>query len=150
MAYPKWGERPYPVSADARYALFARMAAIDERAAIRSCSWGLPQMMGFNASLCGYDTGRAMVEDFAQDEEHQLDAMVTFIVAAGLDDELRRHDWRGFARGYNGPGYATHGYHTRLADRFRWWQGKPDTPWSPGMCGVASVQVEDLNRVLVA
>ena len=150
LAYPKWGERPYPVSADARYALFARMAAIDERAAIRSCSWGLPQMMGFNASLCGYDTGRAMVEDFAQDEEHQLDAMVTFIVAAGLDDELRRHDWRGFARGYNGPGYATHGYHTRLADRFRWWQGKPDTPWSPGMCGVASVQVEDLNQVLVA
>lgn len=135
LAYRRWGTKKYPNSADARYRLFDEMAEINERAALRSCSWGLPQMMGFNASLCGYDSAANMVRDFAADEENQLEAMVAFIEATGLDDELRRHDWRGFARGYNGPGYAKHGYHTRLASRFRWWQGKPDTPWQPNMCG---------------
>lgn len=36
--------------------------------------------------------------------------MIRFIDAEGLDDELRRHDWSGFARGYNGAGYAKHGW----------------------------------------
>ena len=87
--------------------------------------------MGFNHGAAGYDSARAMVEAFTEDEDNHLEAMVSFIVANGLDDDLRRHDWHGFARGYNGAGYARHGYHTRLAARFAWWQGKPDTPWSP-------------------
>ncbi len=114
---------------------------INERAALRSASWGLGQIMGLNASLAGIDTARATVERFAEDEEHHLDAMVTFIISAGLDDELRAHDWRGFARGYNGSSYARHGYHTRLEQRFRWWQDRPDTPWSPGMCGSAAPDI---------
>jgi hypothetical protein len=67
-----------------------------------------------------------MITDFLDDEEKHLTAMVRFIISEALDDELRRHDWRGFARGYNGPGYAKNGYHTKLAAAFKAWQARPD------------------------
>ena len=70
-----------------------------------------------------------MVEKFKQDEEEHLLAMVRFIISAGLDDELRRHDWVGFARGYNGPGFAKNGYDKKLAASFAKWQKIKDTPY---------------------
>jgi hypothetical protein len=30
-------------------------------------------------------------------------------------DDLRRGDWRGFAKGYNGPAYEQNDYHNKLA-----------------------------------
>lgn len=71
-----------------------------------------------------------MVHAFMDDEEAHLEAMVSFIVANGLDDELRRHDWRGFARGYNGASYHVHGDHTRLERAFSKWAGTRDTPYT--------------------
>ncbi len=87
-----------------RRALWGRIAALDERTAWLVTSWGLPQLMGFNYRLAGYDSPEAMVRAFADSEVAQIEAMGRFIVARGLDDELRALDWRGFARGYNGPG----------------------------------------------
>lgn len=127
LAYPSW-RRSYPKDS---YPRFAEARKIDARAAFRSCSWGLGQILGSNASLAGFDSPEEMVAAFMEDEEHHLAAMVQFIISAGLDDELRRLDWRGFARGYNGPQYERNGYHTKLAKRYAWWATKPDTPWSP-------------------
>lgn len=129
LAYKKWGTKPYPKSADARYDLLRRMMQINPDAALRSCSWGLGQIMGFNHNLAGYTSAEAMVRAFVDDEEIHLEAMVNFIASTGLDDELRRHDWRGFAKGYNGPGYAKNAYHTKLAAAFKRWQAIPDTPF---------------------
>ncbi|ETX26643.1 N-acetylmuramidase domain-containing protein [Roseivivax isoporae] len=125
LAYAKW-RRNYPKDS---YPRLRAAMAIYEEAALRSASWGLGQIMGFNAEMIGYPTARAMVEDMVDDEERHLEAMVSYIVAAGLDDELRRKDWRGFARGYNGPGYATHDYHGRLHRAFLRWDKIPDTPY---------------------
>lgn len=128
VAYKDWGTRPYPADS---FANLITAMNINREAALRSASWGLGQIMGFNCSVVGYDTAEAMVKAFRDDEEVHLEAMVRFIEESGIDDELRRHDWAGFARIYNGPSYAKHGYHTKLAARFKWWQGKPDTKWSP-------------------
>lgn len=127
LATRNWGERPYPADS---YPRLAEAMDLNREAALRSASWGLAQIMGFNCRLAGYPTAAAMVTAFLDDEAVHLRAMIKFIVAAGLDDELRRHDWAGFARGYNGPQYARHGYHTKLAARFHWWRQKPDTPWA--------------------
>jgi len=126
LAYSRWGEKRYPSDS---YPRLIEAMQIDRRAALRSASWGLGQIMGFNASAAGYDSAEAMVLDFLDDEERHLEAMVRFIVTNGLDDELRGHDWAGFARGYNGAGYRRNRYDEKLAERFRWWQGKPDTPF---------------------
>ena len=123
LAYPKWGERGYPVDSYPRLEL---ALMIDSTAALRSCSWGLGQIMGFNHRAAGYASPYDMVAAFCDDEAAGLEAMIRFIQSEGLDDELRRHDWSAFARGYNGPGYAKHGYHTKLAAAFKRWQAIPD------------------------
>jgi len=125
LAYPKW-RRNYPRDS---YPRLIRAMGINQEAALRSASWGLGQIMGFNCSLCGYSSAGAMVAAFIEGEDIQLEAMIKFIVSAGLDDELQRHDWRGFARGYNGSGYARHGYHTRLQRAYEKWARIADTAW---------------------
>ena len=124
LAYPKW-KRDYPKDS---YPRLFRAMEIDHDAALRSASWGWGQIMGFNAGAAGYASAADMVADFLEDEENHLRAMVRFIVTNGLDDELMSHDWAGFARGYNGPGYAENGYHTKLAAAYRKWAAIRDTP----------------------
>ena len=89
-----------------REALFWRVYAKDEEAAMRATSWGGPQMMGFNHSLIGYDSARQMVMAFADSAAAQLGAMVRFIIVRGLERPLRERDWASFAVGYNGPANA--------------------------------------------
>ena len=115
-----------------QYEKLMRAIAIDREAALLSCSWGLAQVMGFNHKLAGYDTVEAMVEAFMADEENHLLAAVNFILACKLDDELREHNWAGFAKGYNGPNYRINKYDEKLADAYAKWAKIRDTPWSPG------------------
>lgn len=126
LAYPKW-KRDYPADS---YPRILKAYEIAGDVALMSTSWGLGQIMGFNHAAAGYKSTRAMVEAFADDEEHHLEAMIRFIVTNGLDDEIRRHDWRGLARGYNGSGQVEY-YAGKLAAAFAKWQKIKDTPYPP-------------------
>lgn len=130
LAYASWGERPYPRDS---YPRLKAAIAVDETAALKAASWGLGQVLGENHRMAGYATVQQFVAAMMEDEEKQLEASVNFIIAAGLDDNLRAHDWGGFALGYNGRGYRKHGYDVRLAEAFRKWSRIKDTPWRPGM-----------------
>lgn len=140
LAYPKW-KRDYPKDS---YPRIHQAMAIDETAALMSASWGLPQILGENFALAGYDSPQAMIHDFTLDEDNQLEAMVRFIVGAGLDDELRvleaklkrgqpitPDDARPFVRGYNGSGYEANNYHVVFARNVNKWAKIPDTPYDP-------------------
>jgi hypothetical protein len=72
-----------------------------------------------------------MVEAMMADEALQLAAAVNFIAANRLDGKLRKHDWAGFAKGYNGASYGKNVYDIRLAAAFRKWSGIRDTPPPP-------------------
>lgn len=111
-----------------QYGKLRRAIEIDEHAALLSCSWGLAQVMGFNYKLAGYDSVEAMVRAFMDDEEAHLQAAVNFIRNSKLDDELRRHDWAGFARGYNGENYRINRYDDKLAAAYGKWSKIRDTP----------------------
>lgn len=126
LAYPKWGSKPYPKDS---YPRLREALKIDEAAALKSCSWGLGQILGSNFKAAGYSSVQEMVAAFCDDEEEHLAAMVRFIISVGLADAVRRHDWARFARGYNGPGYAANRYDTRLATAFAKWKKIPDTPF---------------------
>lgn len=128
LAYQAWRPGAYPADS---YPRLASAMAIDEKAALMSASWGLGQIMGENHEAAGYASVQAMVAAFAADEEAHLAAIIAFIKAHRLDDKLRRHDWRGFALGYNGESYERNNYHIRLARAFERWSRIPDTPWSP-------------------
>ncbi len=138
LAYPKW-RRNYPSDS---YPRLYRAMAINETAALRSASWGLGQVMGFNVGACGYNNVQSFVKAMMADEDNHLEAMIAFIQTNNLDDELRalenaknRSDRisaaAAFARGYNGSGYAKNRYHIRIANRLDFWRGKPDTKWKP-------------------
>jgi hypothetical protein len=115
LAYPKWGMRKYPADS---YQRIISACSIDEEAALDATSWGGPQIMGFNAETCGYPSARAMVTAFLAGEPAQVDAFVAFVAKSGLSDEVRRKDWAGFARRYNGPGYAKNAYDKKLAQAY--------------------------------
>jgi hypothetical protein len=138
LAHPTW-RKNYKNNLDR----LKRAYEFDSDAALRATSWGLGQIMGFNHKLAGYDTPLEMVEAFALDEAAQLEGMIEFIINAGLNDELRNHEWAVFARGYNGSEYAKNNYHIRLAQRFAWWQTKPDTPWTPEMAVLESKMTQE-------
>jgi hypothetical protein len=114
LAYPKWGEKPYPHGSDAVYAEINAACDIDEDAALWSVSWGLGQIMGNNHKMVGYDDVADMVKDAMESEANQLRQMAAFIKAAGLLDELQNKNWAGFAKGYNGPQYAQNQYDSKL------------------------------------
>lgn len=130
LACKSWGQIPYGKESE-QYPRLMRALLIDETAALKACSWGLGQVLGENHVASGYETVQAMVADFTLDEDNHLEAAIRFIKANGLDDELRRHDWAAFARGYNGPGYKKNGYDTKLAAAFAKWRKIKDTPWPP-------------------
>jgi hypothetical protein len=123
LAYPKRGTKPYPSDSYPRLALAIK---IDASAALPSCSGGLGQILDSNHKAAGYASPGEMVAAVCDSEAAGLEAMISFIESESMDDDLRRNDWSGIARGYNGPGYAKHGYHTRLAAAFKRLHAIPD------------------------
>ena len=102
-------------SYSAQWDKFTRASALDYRAAVYACSWGKFQLMGFNHAICGYPTLEDWVTAMSMSEGEHLQAFVGFVLKRGLADELRYHDWTGFAYGYNGPAFDTQDYDGKLA-----------------------------------
>ncbi|QMV32462.1 hypothetical protein 2A_00019 [Ralstonia phage Darius] len=97
----------------------ARAIEINRPAALESASWGLFQIMGFHWKLLGFASVQAFVNAMYTSEGAQLDAFVAFVKASpNLLRALRAKNWPDFARGYNGPGYATNKYDTKLAEAY--------------------------------
>ena len=97
--------------------LYAAMV-LDRDAAMQAASWGKFQVMGFNHRLCGHGSVDALVRAIVSGEPAQLAAFVSYIIATGLDDELRREDWAGFACGYNGRDFARNAYDRKMAKAY--------------------------------
>jgi hypothetical protein len=118
LAHPTW-RRDYPKDSYPR--LLAAME-IDRDAALRSASYGAPQILGQHAEALGYGSAENMVRAFTTGMDEQLVALARFIVVNNLLRPLQRGDWAGFARGYNGPSYAANRYHTKLESAFQRWR----------------------------
>ncbi|MFE1598172.1 N-acetylmuramidase family protein [Methylobacterium sp. ID0610] len=131
LAYKAWKAGAYGAESE-QYPKLLRAMAINETAALKACSWGLGQILGENYVSAGYDSPQHMVVAFVDGgESEHLQAMVRFIKANHLDDELRAHNWAAFARGYNGAQYKANSYDTKLAAAYAKWAKIKDTPWSP-------------------
>jgi peptidoglycan hydrolase-like protein with peptidoglycan-binding domain len=94
---------------------------LDRAAAMKSASWGLGQVMGFNHKAAGYADVETFVRDMHLSEGKQLMAMFNFIKTNGLDRALIRRDWATFARGYNGESYRVNAYDEKLRDSYNYW-----------------------------
>lgn len=88
-------------------------------AAHKSASYGIGQIMGFNAASLGYPTLKAFVDDMHESEAKQLDAMIRFIEVNRLKPALLSKNWAAFAKGYNGSGYRANKYDDKLAAAYK-------------------------------
>ena len=97
----------------------AESSQLDREAALRSCSWGLFQIMGDNYKLCGYPSVQAFVNGMYQDEQTQLKAAIEYLKSVNGLSALREGDWKTVARKYNGAEYWRKGYDKKLAKAAR-------------------------------
>lgn len=99
---------------EAEYPRLEQALQLDPEAALQSASWGLFQIMGFNAQKAGFANAAHMAFAMQETSQRHLDAFVGYIRHEGLAETLARSDFEAFARGYNGPRYAENRYPQRM------------------------------------
>ncbi len=82
---------------------FARQ--IDNEKALLSISMGLPQILGSNASIIGYDNVQEMFDNFNKDIRYHIFALFDFF-SPRMIKFLKKKEFVNFARYYNGRGQA--------------------------------------------
>ena len=113
LSNPVWGG--YGASGAHQHERLERAIKLDRQAALASTSWGLGQVMGFNAKAAGFGGVEAMVKAMCDSEDAQFQGMAGFIAGKGLAKYLKSGDWAEFARRYNGVEFQKNQYDRRLA-----------------------------------
>ena len=135
LADPRPGAVRNPRSQAARWAMLKRAASIHHAAAHESCSWGCGQVMGSHWRWLDYPSVDALVADARNGVGGQVRLMGRFIGKSGLDDALRRQDFRSFAKSYNGAAYGKNAYDRKMAEAFDTYSksfgGDPAAPPEP-------------------
>lgn len=96
-----------------------------KEAALRSASWGLFQIMGFNYEKAGCSSAQEMREKAKISEYEQLAFGCNFIKnSPNISRALISKDFTTFARLYNGPGYAKNNYDVKMRNYYNALKGK--------------------------
>ena len=100
----------------AEHARLQKAHLINCDAANASASWGLFQIMGNNYKTCKCGSVSEFVERMCKNESEQLMLFVAFIKSNNLHQYLQpgKIQLASFARRYNGAGYQTNQYDTKL------------------------------------
>lgn len=117
LIYPTWTNKYYRRGI-AECERLQIASIIDRESALMSCSWGLSQIMGFNYKQCGCNNIQDFVNKMYESEESQIQLWINFLKSGSYLDKIKSHDWAGFARAYNGPGYKKNKYDEKLATNY--------------------------------
>jgi hypothetical protein len=113
----------------AEYDRLAKAMTLNQRAALESASWGLGQVMGFNAVSSGFSDVEAMVTAMVAGEVAQLKSVVGYIRSRPpLLNALRAHTWDRVAFFYNGSSFAKNHYDAKLRQNFLLFQTEANRP----------------------
>jgi len=107
---------------------------LDPEAALKSCSWGKFQIMGYNHVLCDEGKLQNFVKKICASEAAQIGLLAEFIrnkprswkdpknktlgKEISLWDAVKTKNWAAIAFNYNGPGYKTYSYDTKLKNAY--------------------------------
>lgn len=110
----KWDENKVDVQSK-EWEAFNEAFKINPEEAMKSTSWGLPQIMGFNHKQAGYESVGAMLDDFKKSELQQVIALIRFITAnPKLYKAVLEGDYETVSSIYNGK------FHRELAAKNGW------------------------------
>ena len=153
LAHRMAGRVRKPSSQAARWKRLQQACDIDRPSAFESVSWGVGQVMGAHWRWLEYASIDALVSEVRSDAEGQIRLMARFIAKAGLKPKLAQRDWAGFARAYNGPGYRSNRYDSKMASAFSRHSGidrQPSSRHLPALLRLGSHggDVEQLQHAL--
>lgn len=101
----------------AEYKRLEKAIGFDEESALKSASFGLFQIMGFNFKAAGYTSVKQFVDAMAESEKNHLAAVLNFIRNdRKLSTAIKTKNYQETARLYNGASYATNRYDQKLRD----------------------------------
>lgn len=102
-----------------QYGRLDKAKAINTEAALKSASYGMFQVMGFNYKTAGFDSVEAFKASLEVSEVNQLEAFFNFVKnTKGCFEALQNKDWATFARIYNGPAYKTNQYDEKMETQY--------------------------------
>ena len=116
ISHPAWLRKYYRQDQHQR---LQKASALDRDAALKSASWGLFQIMGFNHKSAGFRNLQDFINAMYHSEGRQLEAFVNFIKSEGIAKHLISKNWSEFARRYNGKSYKANRYDTRLQKAYQ-------------------------------
>ncbi len=90
---------------DGEYKVLNFARGIDDEKALLSISMGLPQILGSNASIIGYNSVQEMFENFNKDIRYHIFALFDFF-SPRMVKYLKKREFVNFAKYYNGRGQA--------------------------------------------
>lgn len=117
IVYPKWVKTHYKGGAK-EYDRLEIAKSIHEEAALKSASWGMFQIMGFNFAICGFADVLDYVEENYKGAYEQLEVFGEFMINSGWTRYLKNLDFARFAEKYNGPGYHINKYDIKLKEAY--------------------------------
>lgn len=118
ISAPAWDKSLYGATGAHQYDRLAVAMRLDRPAALQSASWGRFQILGMNYSISGFATVEAFVAAMCESEGEHLDAFISYCRSRDLLRHLAAHDWRSFAKIYNGPGQVDY-YAQKIAEAYR-------------------------------
>lgn len=92
---------------------------LNPEAAMKSCSWGKFQIMGFNYADCGFESVGKFVDAMRRSEGEHLLAFCRFVQSQDLVRFLKAKNWARFAHGYNGEDYRENRYDEKMAAAYK-------------------------------
>ncbi|MEN8121131.1 MAG: N-acetylmuramidase domain-containing protein [Bacteroidota bacterium] len=99
----EWGN--FHGDQDKEHEVFAFARKLDEELALKSISMGLPQILGSNSKLIGYESIVEMYENFNKDIRFHIFGLFDFL-SPRMIKFLRNKEFVNFAKYYNGAGQA--------------------------------------------
>jgi len=110
----------YGAYGESQYKRLAKAYTLDKNAALKACSWGKFQIMGFNYRSAGFNTVFSYVQAMCISEQEHLKAFVNFINADQVGKKaLIQKDWSTFARMYNGSSYKKNKYDIKMQEAYK-------------------------------
>jgi peptidoglycan hydrolase-like protein with peptidoglycan-binding domain len=101
-----------------QYTRLNKALNINAEAAYSAASYGLFQVMGYHYKAMQFAAAKDFVDYLSVDEANQLDIFGRFLELNNLLKTLHSLNWAKFALGYNGTGYKTNKYDTKLATAY--------------------------------
>lgn len=114
ISYPYDAKRNKIFYAMDQWKRLEEASALNRPAAVKSASWGMFQIMGFNYAISGFNNVEDFVTAMMSGADAQLEAFSWFLKTSKCVGPLQRLDWSELALNYNGKDYAAGNYHGKM------------------------------------